>query len=59
MQRARKGNRAGSKEGFQSVRCWLHDAGISVDCLDDPACEALMQRMLQQKAELWHEDIGR
>lgn len=41
------------------MRCWLHEAGISVDCLDDPACEALMQRMLQQKAELWHEDIGR
>jgi creatinine deaminase len=29
-----------------------------VDCLDDPACEALMQKMLQGKPELWAEDIG-
>jgi hypothetical protein len=27
-------------------------------CLDDPACVALMERLQQQKPELWQEDIG-
>jgi creatinine deaminase len=48
----------GERKSFQGAEQWLHKAGIHVDCLDDPACEALMQRMLQTKPELWAEDIG-
>ena len=48
----------GERNSFQGAEQWLHEAGIHVDCLDDPACEALMQRMLQTKPELWAEDIG-
>jgi hypothetical protein len=31
---------------------------MEVDCLDDPACLALMTRMQEQKPDLWAEDIG-
>jgi hypothetical protein len=29
-----------------------------VECLDDPASVALMERMLREKPDLWREDIG-
>ena len=48
----------GERNSFQGAEKWLHEAGIRVDCLDDPACEALMQKKLQTKPELWAEDIG-
>ena len=48
----------GERNSFQGAERWLREAGIEVHCLDDPACEALMQRMLQTKPELWAEDIG-
>jgi creatinine deaminase len=48
----------GERNSFQGAEQWLREAGIEVHCLDDPACEALMQRMLQTKPELWAEDIG-
>ena len=49
----------GERRSFQGAEQWLSDAGIAVDCLDDPGCVALMQRMLTQRADLWAEDIGR
>lgn len=48
----------GERKSFQGAERWLREAGIEVHCLDDPACEKLMQRMLQTKPELWAEDIG-
>lgn len=48
----------GERKSFQGAERWLREAGIEVHCLDDTACEALMQRMLQTKPELWAEDIG-
>lgn len=48
----------GERRSFQGAESWLVDAGIEVDCLDDPACLALMTRMQQQKPDLWAEDIG-
>lgn len=48
----------GERRSFQGAEQWLSDAGIAVDCLDDPGCVALMQRMLTQRADLWAEDIG-
>ncbi len=48
----------GERRSFQGAEQWLLDAGIEVDCLDDPACEALMQKMLNEKPDLWAEDIG-
>ena len=48
----------GERRSFQGAEAWLIEAGIGVDCLDDPLCEQLMQRLQQQKPELWAEDIG-
>ena len=48
----------GERKSFQGAERWLREAGIEVHCLDDTACEKLMQRMLQIKPELWAEDIG-
>jgi cytosine deaminase len=48
----------GERKSFQGAEAWLNEAGIEIACLNDPACEALMERMLQQKPELWAEDIG-
>ena len=48
----------GERHSFQGAEAWLLEAGIHVDCLDDRLCEQLMQRLQQQKPELWAEDIG-
>jgi cytosine deaminase len=48
----------GERRSFQGAEAWLLEAGIEVDCLDDPGCLALMTRMQDQKPDLWAEDIG-
>jgi cytosine deaminase len=48
----------GERKSFQGAEHWLKEAGIAVECLDDPRCQALMQQMLQEKPDLWAEDIG-
>jgi cytosine deaminase len=48
----------GERRSFQGAEAWLREAGIAVDCLDDPECVALMERMQREKPELWREDIG-
>jgi creatinine deaminase len=48
----------GERRSFQGAESWLLDADIEVDCLDDPGCVQLMQRMLCEKPDLWLEDIG-
>jgi creatinine deaminase len=48
----------GERRSFQGAEQWLLDAGIAVECLDDPACEQLMRRMQEEKPDLWAEDIG-
>ena len=48
----------GERKSFLRAEQWLREAGIEVHCLEDPACEALMQRMLQTKPDLWAEDIS-
>ena len=48
----------GERRSYQGAEAWLHDAGIAVECLDDPHCLALMERMQRERPELWREDIG-
>ncbi|MFM2173857.1 MAG: hypothetical protein RLZZ54_1784 [Cyanobacteriota bacterium] len=48
----------GERRSFQGAEQWLLDAGIAVECLDDPGCEQLMRRMQEEKPDLWAEDIG-
>ena len=48
----------GERKTFQGAEDWLLQAGIEVQCLDDPVCEGLMRKMQREKPELWAEDIG-
>jgi creatinine deaminase len=48
----------GERRSFQGAEAWLEQAGIAVECLDDPACVALMTRMQTERPEVWREDIG-
>jgi cytosine deaminase len=48
----------GERDSYRGAEDWLLQAGIPVDCLDDPHCRELMERMQQQRPELWREDIG-
>lgn len=48
----------GENRSFQASEDWLRSRGITVDVIDDPACRALMERMLAERPELWAEDIG-
>ena len=48
----------GERRSYRGAEAWLEQAGIAVECLDDPACLALMERLQREKPDLWREDIG-
>jgi creatinine deaminase len=48
----------GERRSYQGAEAWLQQAGIAVECLDDPDCLALMQRLQRERPEVWREDIG-
>lgn len=48
----------GERRSYRGAEQWLEQAGIAVDCLDDPRCRELMERLQREKPELWREDIG-
>ena len=48
----------GENRTFESSEDLLRSRGVRVDVLDDARCRALMARMLEERPELWREDIG-
>lgn len=48
----------GENRAFEASEEWLRSHGITVDVVDDPDCIELMKRMLDERPELWLEDIG-
>lgn len=48
----------GENRTFMGAEDWMRSNGIDVIVLDDPRCVALMQRLQQEKPDLWAEDIG-
>ncbi|NPC98582.1 nucleoside deaminase [Nocardioides sp. zg-DK7169] len=48
----------GENRTFQASEDWLRSRGVQVDVVDDPACVALMERMIAERPQLWAEDIG-
>ncbi|MYM18541.1 nucleoside deaminase [Brevibacterium sp. 5221] len=48
----------GENRSFEMSEALLAERGVQVDVLDDPACIALMERMLAERPALWSEDIG-
>ena len=49
----------GDQKNFQGMEKWLIEAGIEIVHLDDSVCHDLMDRMLQERPDLWNEDIGK
>ncbi|UYM04001.1 nucleoside deaminase [Solicola gregarius] len=48
----------GENRAFEASEVWLRSRGVVVDVVDDPACIDLMKRMLDERPQLWLEDIG-
>jgi cytosine deaminase len=48
----------GENRTFQGAEHWMAQNGIELHVLNDERAIALMERLQQQRAELWAEDIG-
>lgn len=48
----------GENRTFQGAEAWMQSNGIDVTVVDDDRCVKLMQRLQQEKPDLWAEDIG-
>jgi len=48
----------GESENFDGGHRWLEELGVEIVLVDDPACTALLKTFIDQRPELWHEDIG-
>jgi len=48
----------GEATNFHGGHDWLEELGVEVIVLDDPACTQLLATFIQERPELWHEDIG-
>ena len=49
----------GNRKHFIGRYDWLREAGIEVVDIADGRCEKLMDKMLEERPELWKEDIGK
>ena len=47
----------GENKNFAGNIPFLEEHGVEVTLLNDPACEALLERFIAEKPELWAEDI--
>jgi cytosine deaminase len=48
----------GENQTFMGEEDLLRSRGVQVDVLQDDECTGLMRRFIDQKPELWNEDIG-
>jgi cytosine deaminase len=48
----------GEAQTFYGGHDWLAENGVEVVLLDDPECVEMMTRFIQEKPEIWFEDIG-
>ncbi|MFD8804104.1 nucleoside deaminase [Streptomyces sp. NPDC059597] len=48
----------GEAETFSGGHEWLASHGVEIVLLDDPECVALMRGFVEERPELWFEDIG-
>ncbi|MBJ7906248.1 nucleoside deaminase [Streptomyces sp. DSM 110735] len=48
----------GEAETFSGGHEWLAGHGVEIVLLDDPECVALMRGFIEERPELWFEDIG-
>ncbi|MGI9434667.1 MAG: nucleoside deaminase [Geminicoccaceae bacterium] len=48
----------GERQNFEGNCDFLAERGVDVVVLDDPDCIALMRRFIEERPELWNEDIA-
>ena len=48
----------GENRSFPGNIEFLREHGVGVVLLNDPQCEALMQKFISEQPDLWHEDIA-
>jgi cytosine deaminase len=48
----------GEHENFMGAERMLREHGVELTALNDPRCIELMQRFVDDKPDLWNEDIG-
>ncbi len=48
----------GESRTFPGARAFMESHGVEVIDLDLPECVDMMTRFIQEKPELWNEDIG-
>ena len=48
----------GESENFAGHLDWLREAGVNVIEMNDPSCTALMAKFIEQRPDIWNEDIG-
>jgi cytosine/creatinine deaminase len=48
----------GESRTFAGGIDWLRDLGVKVIDLDSPDCAALMSRFIEERPDIWYEDIG-
>ncbi|GHF28907.1 tRNA-specific adenosine deaminase [Amycolatopsis deserti] len=48
----------GEARTFSGGHDWLAGLGVGITILDDPACVALMTEFIEERPDLWFEDIG-
>lgn len=48
----------GEHKTFMGAEDWMRSNGIELIVLDDPRCISLMERLQNEKPDLWAEDIG-
>lgn len=48
----------GENRTFQGDASHLRSRGVELEILDDAECIAMMARFVQERPELWNEDIG-
>jgi len=49
----------GESQNFHGGHQWLAEHGVEVVDLADPECVELLARFIEERPELWDEDIGR
>lgn len=48
----------GEDQNFPGNIDFLKSRGVDVTLLDDPACKDLMRKFIEERPDLWHEDIA-
>lgn len=48
----------GENKTFQGPEDHVRSQGVDLQVLDDPRCISMMEKFIQDRPELWNEDIG-